>query len=91
MGSLLLGIRRVSFAELYIEEQCALTRWIAPGGTLSSWRESYEKAAKLVNEMTLIEKVNVTTGVGWQMGLCVGNTGVLYVTLLRTVTQAHLQ
>ncbi|KAK2871765.1 hypothetical protein FQN49_002847 [Arthroderma sp. PD_2] len=25
--------------------------------------------------MTLTEKVNVTTGVGWQMGLCVGNTG----------------
>lgn len=25
--------------------------------------------------MSLVEKVNVTTGVGWQMGLCVGNTG----------------
>jgi beta-glucosidase len=25
--------------------------------------------------MTLIEKVNITTGTGWQMGMCVGNTG----------------
>lgn len=29
----------------------------------------------MVKEMTLAEKVNVTTGTGWQMGLCVGNTG----------------
>lgn len=29
----------------------------------------------MVEKMTLIEKVNLTTGVGWQMGLCVGNTG----------------
>lgn len=29
----------------------------------------------MVSKMSLIEKVNVTTGTGWQMGLCVGNTG----------------
>jgi hypothetical protein len=29
----------------------------------------------MVQNMTLPEKVNVTTGVGWSMGLCVGNTG----------------
>ncbi|OCB86078.1 hypothetical protein A7U60_g6976 [Sanghuangporus baumii] len=46
-----------------------------PGGTLPLWKTSYEKAARLVNQMSLIEKVNVTTGTGWQMGLCVGNTG----------------
>ncbi len=40
-----------------------------------SWRDAYEKAARLVDQMTLIEKVNITTGSGWQMGLCVGNTG----------------
>ena len=44
------------------------------GGTLEQWKESYEKASKLVNQMTLIEKVNITTGTGWQMGLAVGNT-----------------
>ena len=47
------------------------------GGTLDSWRQSYEKAADLVNQMTLVEKVNVTTGTGWSMDLCVGNTGTV--------------
>ena len=45
------------------------------GGTVKSWQNSYKKAGKLVGQMTLVEKVNVTTGVGWMMGLCVGNTG----------------
>ncbi len=47
------------------------------GGTLQGWAASYEKAARLVEQMTLIEKVNITTGTGWQMGMCVGNTGWL--------------
>ncbi|KAI9841814.1 MAG: hypothetical protein M1837_000359 [Sclerophora amabilis] len=46
-----------------------------PGGTLSSWQKSFSKAHKMVERMSLAEKVNVTTGVGWSMGLCVGNTG----------------
>ncbi|CAG7980713.1 unnamed protein product [Penicillium nalgiovense] len=45
------------------------------GGTSEQWKESYAKAQEMVREMTLAEKVNVTTGTGWQMGLCVGNTG----------------
>ncbi|KAI9744656.1 MAG: hypothetical protein M1818_002185 [Claussenomyces sp. TS43310] len=45
------------------------------GGTLSTWADSYAKASKLVEKMNLIEKVNVTTGTGWSMGLAVGNTG----------------
>ncbi|KAF7189668.1 putative beta-glucosidase E [Pseudocercospora fuligena] len=45
------------------------------GGTLESWKESYAKAADLVKQMTLVEKVNITTGTGWSMGPCVGNTG----------------
>ena len=45
------------------------------GGTSERWRESYEKAAALVEKMTLVEKVNITTGTGWSMGLAVGNTG----------------
>ncbi|KAL5353173.1 hypothetical protein ACLOAV_001206 [Pseudogymnoascus australis] len=45
------------------------------GGEIDTpWKESYAKAAKLVEKMTLPEKVNVSTGVGWQMGLAVGNT-----------------
>ena len=46
-----------------------------PGGSVSQWSQSYKKAADLVNKMTLPEKVNITTGTGWQMGLAVGNTG----------------
>lgn len=45
------------------------------GGTVASWKDSYEKASKLVEKMTLPEKVNITTGTGWMMGLAVGNTG----------------
>lgn len=47
----------------------------AKGGTLPAWSESFRKAAILVARMTLAEKVNVTTGIGWSMGPCVGNTG----------------
>ncbi|KAK0725873.1 glycoside hydrolase superfamily [Lasiosphaeris hirsuta] len=42
------------------------------GGIASTWATSYEKAAKMVSRMTLAEKVNVTTGTGWQMGYAVG-------------------
>ncbi|KAI9805035.1 MAG: hypothetical protein M1833_006339 [Piccolia ochrophora] len=45
------------------------------GGTSRSWQDSYSKAQKMVNQMSLIEKVNVTTGTGWMSNLCVGNTG----------------
>ncbi|KAI9854533.1 MAG: hypothetical protein M1824_000298 [Vezdaea acicularis] len=45
------------------------------GGTIPSWEESYRKAEEMVKKMSLVEKVNVTTGVGWMMDLCVGNTG----------------
>lgn len=45
------------------------------GGTDAAWAESYKKAAELVKQMTLVEKVNITTGTGWSMQMCVGNTG----------------
>ncbi|KAK3068794.1 hypothetical protein LTR53_013354 [Teratosphaeriaceae sp. CCFEE 6253] len=45
------------------------------GGSVLLWKRSYHRAAELVSQMTLPEKVNVTTGVGWSMGMCVGNTG----------------
>jgi len=34
------------------------------GGTIDSWQESYDKAKQLVERMTLLEKVNITTGTG---------------------------
>ncbi|KKY20941.1 putative beta-glucosidase [Phaeomoniella chlamydospora] len=46
-----------------------------PGGWISSWEDSYAKAAKVVANMTLAEKVNMTSGTGIYMGPCVGNTG----------------
>ncbi|KAG0137433.1 glycoside hydrolase family 3 protein [Tuber indicum] len=45
------------------------------GGTAASWATAYAKAQALVSQMTLLEKVNITTGTGWAMGPCVGNTG----------------
>jgi len=49
------------------------------GGSDPAWVEAYKKATKLVGRMSLLEKVNVTTGTGWQMGPCVGNTGTTSV------------
>lgn len=46
------------------------------GGTVSTWAESYKKAQLLVEKMSLVEKVNITTGTGWAMDQCVGTTGI---------------
>lgn len=46
-----------------------------PGGWVANWTVAYEKAQKIVANMTLAEKVNLTTGTGELMGPCVGNTG----------------
>lgn len=48
---------------------------VPKGGTDEAWAASFRKAADLVKKMTLVEKVNITTGIGWSMGMCVGNTG----------------
>ncbi|EKG18303.1 Glycoside hydrolase family 3 [Macrophomina phaseolina MS6] len=45
------------------------------GGWVEEWSASYAKAAELVSQMTLAEKTNITTGTGYFMGRCVGNTG----------------
>jgi hypothetical protein len=34
------------------------------GGTVASWQKSYDKAKQMVERMTLVEKVNITTGTG---------------------------
>ncbi|KAL3428426.1 glycosyl hydrolase family 3 [Phlyctema vagabunda] len=46
--------------------------WMTGGG---DWEESYVKAREFVSQMTLLEKVNITTGVGWEGEQCVGQTG----------------
>jgi beta-glucosidase len=42
-----------------------------------SWAQAYDKAVGFVSQLTLLEKVNLTTGVGWEGGRCVGNTGAI--------------
>ncbi|KAH9476789.1 putative beta-glucosidase L [Psilocybe cubensis] len=42
-----------------------------------AWKAAYAKAKAKVAGFTLEEKVNVTTGVGWQGGRCVGNIAAI--------------
>lgn len=39
------------------------------------WQDAYSKVRKLVSRMTILEKVNLTTGTGFASGPCSGNTG----------------
>lgn len=41
------------------------------------WQDAYSKAKAFVSQMTLLEKVNLTTGVGWASEQCVGNVGAV--------------
>jgi beta-glucosidase len=43
--------------------------------TFRDWDTAYELAQLLVDNMSLEQKVNITTGIGWGNGPCVGNTG----------------
>ncbi|KAK5110051.1 hypothetical protein LTR62_006295 [Meristemomyces frigidus] len=48
----------------------------APWGEGSAdWADAYAKAREFVSQLTLVEKVNLTTGVGWEGEKCVGNIG----------------
>ncbi|KAI8153841.1 putative beta-glucosidase A [Colletotrichum sp. SAR 10_70] len=47
--------------------------WSDPNA--DGWADAYAKAKDFVSQLTLLEKVNLTTGVGWQGDLCVGNVG----------------
>lgn len=42
---------------------------------LGDWSAAVTRARDLVRQMTLAEKVNLTSGVGWEGDKCVGNTG----------------
>ncbi|TLD36524.1 glycoside hydrolase family protein [Venturia nashicola] len=44
-------------------------------GSGEGWATAYQKAQAFVKQLTLLEKVNLTTGVGWEGGACVGNVG----------------
>ncbi|GJN69234.1 hypothetical protein PLICBS_003282 [Purpureocillium lilacinum] len=49
--------------------------WMDPKAT--GWEEAYAKAKAFVSQLTLLEKVNITTGTGWMSGPCVGNVGAV--------------
>lgn len=46
--------------------------WVSGQG---GWEDAYSKARQFVSKLTLDEKVNLTTGVGWMSEHCVGQTG----------------
>ncbi|MCJ1356385.1 MAG: hypothetical protein MMC33_006380 [Icmadophila ericetorum] len=48
--------------------------WADPAG---EWAAAYEKARAFVSQLTLLEKVNLTTGVGWEGERCVGQNGAI--------------
>ncbi|KOS19004.1 putative beta-glucosidase A [Escovopsis weberi] len=49
--------------------------WMNPDAP--DWQQAYSLAKDFVSQMTLMEKVNLTTGVGWMSERCVGNTGAV--------------
>lgn len=44
---------------------------------LGDWQQAYQQAIDFVSNLTLTEKVNLTTGTGWQSDKCVANTGAI--------------
>ena len=49
--------------------------WMDPEA--KGWEDAYAKAKAFVSQMTLLEKVNLTTGTGWMSAQCVGNVGAI--------------
>ncbi|MCJ1343879.1 hypothetical protein MMC31_002077 [Peltigera leucophlebia] len=47
------------------------------GSGTGDWADAYIKARAFVQQLTLLEKVNLTTGVGWQGEGCVGQNGAI--------------
>ncbi len=47
------------------------------GEGLGDWGAAYAQAKAFVSQLTLTEKVNLTTGTSWEGEQCVGNTGAI--------------
>ncbi|EMC96559.1 glycoside hydrolase family 3 protein [Baudoinia panamericana UAMH 10762] len=56
--------------------QTSPPKYPSPWGTgYGEWAAAYAKARAFVSQLTLEEKVNLTTGTGWELDRCVGQTG----------------
>jgi beta-glucosidase len=56
--------------------QTSIPEYPSPWGEgLGDWASAYAQAQAFVSGLTLTEKVNLTTGTGWESQKCVGNVG----------------
>ncbi|CAO3696011.1 hypothetical protein G6F70_002472 [Rhizopus microsporus] len=65
------------FSTVAITAILIIYAWIKPTEhkiNLRSWDEAYTMARTMVDRMSLEQKVNIATGVGWKNGPCVGNS-----------------
>ncbi|KAJ3543586.1 hypothetical protein NM208_g2302 [Fusarium decemcellulare] len=69
----LIETRQAEFRPGAYSEPFYPSPWMSPG--IVGWEEAYVKAREFVSQLTLLEKVNLTTGVGWANERCVGNVG----------------
>ncbi|KAH8815729.1 beta-glucosidase 1 precursor [Xylogone sp. PMI_703] len=71
-GALSHGIPQHSTEALSKSEPVYPSPWMTGQG---DWADAYAKAKDFVSQLTLLEKINLTTGVGWEGEQCVGQTG----------------
>jgi beta-glucosidase len=56
--------------------QTSSPKYPSPWGEgMDDWADAYSKAQAFVSGLTLTEKVNITTGTGWESQKCVGTVG----------------
>ncbi|KAI9810477.1 MAG: hypothetical protein M1827_006253 [Pycnora praestabilis] len=65
-----------AYAAGALTNQTSPPHYPSPWGTgAGDWASAYASARAIVSQLTLEEKVNLTTGVGWEGERCVGQTG----------------
>ncbi|KAI0438663.1 glycosyl hydrolase family 3 N terminal domain-containing protein [Xylaria telfairii] len=72
--ALLAGINGAAFADSAPSVSNFYPSPWSSGGP-DGWDDAYKRAHEFVSKLTLLEKVNLTTGTGNQADLCTGNTG----------------
>ncbi|KAH6661054.1 beta-glucosidase 1 [Truncatella angustata] len=50
---------------------------LALGQSTASWSAAYEKANAALAKLSLTDKINIVSGIGWDKGPCVGNTAAI--------------